>query len=328
LELERQLIDEISELNAHLAELPGFLQLWISWEPFTVNASYTHELSQEARSLLSDFSRQDLLRHQDSDVDFVTLEALLLKVVAERDRLEIDAVVSVDPFEKRVEIGAPGTGGGRLIDAMTAKHGSDTVADRLAVTEYSSGTPTTWGGGTFSNGCSAAFIVTSGSNYGVLSAGHGNCNSPSTYTDRSTDYSTSVPFSEVANRRDVSIHQLSSGTAQNVFRVPFHPGARHVTATRNWSAMTVGQSVCMNGRSSGWTCGTIANKNISPSYVPSGSRFIETTNICAPGDSGATWSNGTTAYGIQSGRRNSNHRCWFGAINYAVSGTGWSVKTS
>ena len=327
LELEEQLIDEIGELNAHLTELPGFLQLWISWNPFTVNASYTHELSQEARTLLSAFSRQDLLRHHAADVDFVTLEAVQLKVVAERDRLGIDAVVSVDPFEKRVEIGAPGTGGDRLIGAMTTQHGS-TVADWLAVTENSSSTPTTWGGGTFSNGCSAAFIVTSGLKYGVLSAGHGRCNDAGTYTDRSTNYSTSVPFSEVRNRRDVSIHQLSSGTAQNIFRIPFNPGARSVTATRPWSNMTVGKSVCMNGRTSGWTCGTIANKNVSPANVPGGNRFVETTNTCANGDSGATWSSGTTAYGIQKGRRASNNRCIFGAIDYAMSGTGWSVKTS
>ena len=136
LKLEQQLKDELGELNSRLTERPGFLQLWISWEPFTVNASYTSELSEDDRSLLFAFSRQDLLRHHSADVDFVTLEALLLKVVAERDRLGIVAVVSLDPFEQRVEIGARGNVGDTLVDAMTAKYGSDTVADRLAVTEY------------------------------------------------------------------------------------------------------------------------------------------------------------------------------------------------
>lgn len=325
---EHQMIDEIGELNASLTDIPGFSQVWISWQPFRVNVSYSHDLSDEGLYLLDAFSRQDLLNHHNADIDRETLESLQLQVVAERDRLGIDAVISLNLFEGLVEIGAPGNDGDALISSAVDRYELDAMARRLAVTENSSSSPTTWGGGTLSNGCSAAFIVTSGSDYGVLSAGHGDCNDPSTYSDPPREFTTSVPYSATANRRDVSIHELSSGTAKNVFRIPFHPGARHVTDTRQWDEMTVGQSVCMNGRTSGWTCGTIANRDISPSYVPGGNRFVETTNTCEPGDSGATWSNGGTAYGIQSGRRSSNHRCWFGAIDYAISGTGWSVKTS
>lgn len=139
LELQQQLIDELGALNAKLGEVQGFLQLWISWKPFTVNASYTSELSEDDRSLLLAFSRQDLLRHHSADVDFVTLEALLLKVVAERDRLDLCADVSVDFLEERVEISAPGAVGEVLVNSLLAEHdGSTSMADLLVVTESSS----------------------------------------------------------------------------------------------------------------------------------------------------------------------------------------------
>ena len=329
LRLERDLLPELSALSAFLGERPGFTQLWITWGPFRVNAEYTSAAGDEVRSALAGFSRQDLLVHHHADLDFKQLELVLQRVVILRDKLGSDTDVSIDASAEAVEVIASPASVQKLTEAAEA----DTELARsisdgvLRVSAGSTAATTTSGGGTFANGCSAAFIVTGGSDYGVLGAGHAGCNGDTTYTDLATNYPTTDVFHQTQGRRDVAIQKLSSGTPLNQYRVPFPPGFRAVNATQGWSGMTIGQSVCMKARTSGWTCGNILTKNYSPTYVPGGERFIEMSNTCQFGDSGGLWADADVAYGVQSGKRSNNH-CLFGAIDYAMAGTGWSVKTS
>ena len=322
--LEQQLIGEIGELNAAVGTQQGMAQIWIDFEPFTVNISHTKNLGREARDRISRFSRQDLLRFHDAKVDLNTLEEWASLILNARDESRIHAAVSVDAIEGviRIESNDP------KAESLTRVGGLDASGVSVERVEGSGTSPTTWGAGTFANGCSAAFIVVNGGSYGVLGAGHAGCGGATVYTDRTSTYDTSIAFSEFAGRRDVAVHKLSSGTATNTIRVPFHPGARNITSTSSWSAMTVGQSVCKNGRASGWSCGQIVNKNISLSSPAGTNRFVETSNTCAGGDSGGSWTSNQQAYGIQSSKFNSNDHCIFGAIDYALARTDWSVRTS
>jgi hypothetical protein len=95
---------------------------------------------------------------------------------------------------------------------------------------------------------------------------------------------------------------------------------RYIYATTGRSGQAIGASVCKQGMTTGYTCGTISSKTFLPSYVPSGlATFIRveggSTNLSEPGDSGGPWVKGSTAYGI--------HNCGIGndsccmAIDYA-----------
>lgn len=325
--LEAELLPELSQLSESLDGLPGFTELWISWSPFQVHASYTADADDGVEALLDRFSRPDLLVRHASEYDQRYLEGILLDFVAARDAAGIDADAWIDLRQGRVMATVAPT------DRFVASEHGSVLADAverglLTIERGTTGKPATWGGGWSSNGCSNAFIVVNGGNFGPLSAGHAPCNSATTYFVPGESHATTVAFSDVANRRDVSVHQLSSGTAQNVFYIGIFPGARLVTSTATWSGTVIGQSVCMRGQTSGWTCGTVSDKNVSPSYVPGGNRFVRTTNTCAVGDSGATWSSSSKAYGVESGFFTTDNTCIYGSIDYAIAGTGWSVKTS
>ena len=139
--------------------------------------------------------------------------------------------------------------------------------------------------------CTTGFTVRNSSGVrGVSTAGHcGNSQSLSGYslTFRSERYSGSY---------DIQWHNASGHTYPNTIRVS--SSTRSITATRSRTSQTVGSQVCKQGKTTGYTCGTIS----TISYCASGAcTWVRVAgngyNLSEGGDSGGPWFSGNTAYG-------------------------------
>lgn len=95
---------------------------------------------------------------------------------------------------------------------------------------------------------------------------------------------------------------------------------RNITSRTSRSGMVVGNPVCHYGRTSGYGCGQIYSKNYNPTnqgfddktYDPT---WIRVSCCSEPGDSGAPWFYGNSAYGINKGHT-SDGNAIFMAQNY------------
>jgi hypothetical protein len=139
--------------------------------------------------------------------------------------------------------------------------------------------------------CTTGFTVrNSAGTRGVSTAGHcGNSQTLSGYalTFRGEAYSGSY---------DVQWHNASGHTYPNTIKVG--SGTRSITGTRSRTSQTVGSQVCKQGKTTGYTCGTIS----TISYCASGAcTWVRVAgngvNLSEGGDSGGPWFSGNTAYG-------------------------------
>lgn len=146
-------------------------------------------------------------------------------------------------------------------------------------------------GGLTVSGCTSGFTVrNSAGTRGISTAGHcGNSQSLSGYalTLRGERYSGSY---------DIQWHNASGHTFPNTIKVS--TSTRAITGQRNRTSQAVGSQVCKQGRTTGYTCGTIA----TVSYCASGAcTWVRVngngSNLSEGGDSGGPWFSGSTAYG-------------------------------
>ncbi|WP_420125911.1 S1 family peptidase [Longimicrobium sp.] len=167
--------------------------------------------------------------------------------------------------------------------------------------------------------CTTGFTVyNSSGSRGVSTAGHcGNSQSLSGYalTFRGEAYSGSY---------DIQWHNASGHTYPNTIKVS--TSTRAITGTRSRTSQTVGSQVCKQGKTTGYTCGTIA----TISYCASGAcTWVQVAgngvNLSEGGDSGGPWFSGNTAYGSHTyGMGNDSA---YMPINY-ISGISVTVATS
>ena len=139
--------------------------------------------------------------------------------------------------------------------------------------------------------CTTGFTVrNSAGARGVSTAGHcGNSQSLSGYalTFRGEAYSGSY---------DVQWHNASGHTYPNTIKVS--TSTRSITATRSRGSQTVGSQVCKQGKTTGYTCGTISTTSYCASGACTWVRVAGNgTNLSEGGDSGGPWFSGNTAYG-------------------------------
>ena len=146
-------------------------------------------------------------------------------------------------------------------------------------------------GGLSITGCTSGFTVrNSAGTRGVSTAGHcGNSQTLSgvALTFRGESYSGSY---------DVQWHNASGHTYTNTIKVS--TSTRAITGTRARSSQTVGSQVCKQGRTTGYTCGTISTTTYCASGACTWVRVAGNgTNLSEGGDSGGPWFSGNTAYG-------------------------------
>jgi hypothetical protein len=83
------------------------------------------------------------------------------------------------------------------------------------------------------------------------------------------------------------------------------------------SKAPVGSTICKAGNTTGWTCGTITQYNLTVNYGGAGGSITRTSGlarstVCTEGgDSGGAYISGTTAQGMTSGGPNDGHDCGF-----------------
>lgn len=168
------------------------------------------------------------------------------------------------------------------------------VSRVLTVETVPAGPETTARGGRAYGSCTGAFVVRSGSTYGISTAHH--CGStPTSYDGSSTGTTTAL------SNRDVRWTRFTSGTPQYTFQSNWYS---YTTATSSGDPVS-GSPVCKFGMKTGKTCDTVTTTGNCVTYSgwPTFCGLFKTDNYySAPGDSGGPWYYGSTARGVQSGR--------------------------
>lgn len=152
-------------------------------------------------------------------------------------------------------------------------------------------------------GCTAGFVVqTPAAVNGIVTAGH--CQSGATVSFNGTILP--LQARNYSGNFDVQWHTAPGFTTPNTVNLGTG-GMRTITSTKGLSLQTVGMSVCKNGRTTGYTCGKIVNKNVTW-LDPAGSGkavgpWVQVndgagTIMCAGGDSGGPAVNANAAMGL------------------------------
>lgn len=305
-------------------DVEGFAGAWVSWEPLTVHFATTAEPPAE---LLAIFDEPSLITHHDVEYDLVQLEAAQQELIELRAEGSIPPVdLDIDIRENELVVYSPDTATFSRVQALAD------VELPIRWEQAPLAAPTTSGGGSMGNGCTAGFMVRRSDNatvFGPLSAGHTGCRNPTTYAGLST----SVPSWQASGNRDSSVHRLSGGTNQNRITISVSPYYQTITGRLAWSSGLVGQSICKQGRATGYGCNTVNSVNYSPSYIPNSSRFLYMNSgsgtLCNNGDSGGPWFQFSNAVGLTSGKVASGSNagnCIVASITYQIP-SGWILTT-
>jgi len=150
--------------------------------------------------------------------------------------------------------------------------------------------------------CTSGFsVMHSSGTKGVLTAAH--CSNSQSYNG------TSLPFAGSAEggSYDVQWHTAPGFTVKNWaydgisdYTTPYY---RVINATRHRNSQALNSFVCKYGKTTGYGCGYIIDKNYQPTTPGSwGSTFIRVhrdgVDLAEGGDSGGPWFREDTAYGI------------------------------
>lgn len=150
-------------------------------------------------------------------------------------------------------------------------------------------------GGLSYGGCTGAFIVNSGTQWGISSAGH--CaDPPATYDGSATGVTKQL------SNRDVQWTRLTSGTKKASFRI----GASTFRTATSAADPVVGAPICHYGKTTDNHCDRVSAKGVCWTYsgYPQYCGLFVTDNKTTDyGDSGGPYYYGTKAHGVHSGYR-------------------------
>ncbi|GAA0707310.1 trypsin-like serine protease [Dactylosporangium roseum] len=152
--------------------------------------------------------------------------------------------------------------------------------------------------------CTSAFMTYSGSSYYMLTAGH--CAEMGSYFDVPTY---SYGYQYVGYAVDYDFGYYGDSALVRVEDSSWWQPRGWVypqTSIRSYSRDYVGQYVCKQGSTTGYTCGQVTSTNATVSYPDRTLTGMTWSTTCvAAGDSGSGVYYGSTAYGILSGGPNS-----------------------
>lgn len=161
-------------------------------------------------------------------------------------------------------------------------------------------------GGANLSTCTSGFVVPNGAGTrGVLTAAH--CGNTQTYSEfGGTTYAMTFVSESLDADADVQWHTTAS-TEVPEFYADLTTTARVLTGRRLRSSTAVGNTVCHRGKTTGYSCGSVASITHQPAYtnacggVTCSALFIRVEGPdlrCYGGDSGGPFFNGQTAFGI------------------------------
>jgi streptogrisin C len=282
-----QLQEAIDALNARLTEEQAatFAGLTIEHTPqFHAVARFTRKGEETIRPYLSP-ALAAVVRVEPARFSLRQLERRLEASYHRVRAAGIPAAGGVDLRANRAEVHVLRGRSAQARAVLAAEDAAVVEVDALPQEEIS------MYGGLSITGCTSGFTVrNSAGTRGVSTAGHcGNSQTLGGYalTFRGEAYSGSY---------DVQWHNASGHTYPNTIKVS--SGTRSITGTRSRGSQTVGSQVCKQGRTTGYTCGTIS----TTSYCASGAcTWVRVAgngvNLSEGGDSGGPWFSGNTAYG-------------------------------
>lgn len=290
--------EPIGRLNAELAaqEADAFAGLWIEHQPaYRVIAAFTHDgdaiLRRHARAPVA-----SLATARSASLTLVQLELAQRAALADAHGQGIRVETGINVRENRAETYvADAAAASRLSRASTV------IVRKLGTEEV------TIYGGLDVTTCTAGFSVQSTSGLtGVTTAAH--CQNDQSITDPlGATYALTFQAEKYGSGYDWQWHTLAGATVTNTIR----DGAsttRSITGQLLWAGQNVGDAVCKFGKSSGFTCGQITDKNLCFTQTDgtTGCHFIKVESVpagnalSAPGDSGGPWFSGNTARGSHS----------------------------
>jgi hypothetical protein len=282
-----QLQEAVDALNARLTEEQAatFAGLTIEHSPeFHVVARFTRKGEETIRPYLSP-ALAEVVRVEPARF---TLQQLERRLEASYHRVRasgIPAAGAVDVRANRAEVHVL-RGRSAAARAVLAEGDAAVVeVDQLPQEEVAM-----YGGLALST-CTSGFTVrNSAGTRGVSTSGH--CGSSQTLlgvalTFLGESYSGSY---------DIQWHNAAGHTYPNTIKVS--SSTRSITGTRSRGSQTVGSQVCKQGKTTGYTCGTISTTSYCASGACTWVRVAGNgTNLSEGGDSGGPWFSGNTAYG-------------------------------
>lgn len=305
------------ELNARLlAEHPAtFAGLVIEHEPeFRVVALFTRGGEQALQGAGVDPRLAGVLRAERAAVPLRVLQTRLEAAYARVRGGGIEATGGLNLRQNRPEIYVLASRAAAARAALPPESGAAVVV----VEELPKEEVALYGGLPLST-CTSGFTVQNSSGtLGITTAGH--CGNSQSYAG----YALTFLSEYDSGSYDIQWHNRSGSTYEN--KIKAGTGFRSITGTRTRANQVVGEWICKQGKTTGWTCGTLNNKSYCFDgactwiYVTGG-----TVNLSEGGDSGGPWVNGEVAYGthVFGGGNNSGYM----AIDY-LSGIGVSVLTT
>jgi hypothetical protein len=282
-----ELQDAIGMLNARLTEEQAgtFAGLTIETSPdFHVVARFTRRGEETIRPYLSP-ALAPLVRVETARF---TVQQLERRLEAGYNRVRgagIAAAGGVDLRANRAEVHVL-RGRGAAARGLAAGEGAEVVeVDHLPTEEI-----TMYGGLPIST-CTTGFTVrNSAGTRGVSTSGH--CGNSQSYSG----YALTFMGESYSGSYDIQWHRRSGDTYTNTIKVG--SGTRSITGTRSRTNQTVGASVCKQGKTTGYTCGTISTISYCASGACTWVRVAGgSVNLSEGGDSGGPWFSGNTAFG-------------------------------
>lgn len=315
-----QLQRAVSDLEGVLAEeeADAFAGLWIQHEPsYRVVVRFTSRAAEERlKARIAGGPLANLVETRDARFTLRTLEAMQREVHERAWQALGQAESRIDVVNNDIELFATDTTklrGLRIPAGVEIK--------RVAKLSSADSLPELPGGSALSD-CTAGFgVIAPSGEVGISTAGH--CNNDQYFQG------IHLPFRAEKLSGDQEVQWNSACDRAYVSnRINSGIGTRGITSTRHRTNQSIGTYVCKMGKTTGRTCGTIADKNIQiqPGF---NSTFIRVDGyqLRGPGDSGAPWFVEDIAYGIHWGGWGMDpNDALYMAINY-ISALNVSVLT-
>ncbi|MFF1279039.1 protease [Streptomyces marokkonensis] len=172
--------------------------------------------------------------------------------------------------------------------------------------------------------CTSAFMAYDRYGYYMMTAGH--CTEAASYWEVPTY---SYGYQGVGSTADYHFGYYGDYAVVRISDTAFWQPRGWVYTTqpiRSWDYDYVGQYVCKQGSTTGYTCGQITDTNATVHYPGRTLTGMTWSTACvAPGDSGSGVYNGSTAHGILSGGPNSGCGMIHEPISRALSSLGVSL---
>lgn len=283
-----RLQETIGELNARLTEEQArtFAGLTIEHEPdFHVVARFTRGGEETIRPYLPP-ELAGIVRVERARFTLQQLERRLEAGYARVRAAGIEAAGAVDLRANRAEVHVQ-RGRSAAARGLVAEDAGTAVVEvdhlpREEITMY---------GGLPISTCTTGFTVrNSAGTRGVSTSGH--CGNSQSYSG----YALTFMGQAYTGSYDIQWHRRTGDSYTNTIRVG--SGTRSITGTRGRTSQTVGSSVCKQGKTTGYTCGTISTISYCASGACTWVRVAGgSVNLSEGGDSGGPWFSGNTAYG-------------------------------